>query len=235
MNPIAQRIREARLKAGLSEKQLAKKCGLSASYIEQIEAGRKIINEAAAANILKVFGETVESAFGSYLDETPAPAAPAAQSRPAAQPAAKPAPRVSEPVQVEANDQWAGALSGIIKRFPVTELHSGKAVAEKELPVLNKRIEDIPWEKLLFIAVNDDEAQAHRIRKGDILWVRATDQVQQEGLYIIERQSRRQVALLKKEYGQLQLLKSPGDKRPETLDAKGLKIVGKCVRAEFAL
>lgn len=233
MNPIASRIRESRLKAGLSEKQLAKKCGLSASYIEQIEAGKKIINEAAAANILKVFGDSVESAFGSYLDEAET-VQTAAPKRPAATPV-KAAVKSPEPVQVEANDQWAGALSGIIKRFPVTDLRSGKVAGEKELPVLNKRIEEIPWEKLLFFMASDDDAEAHRIRKGDTLWVHGMEQHQQEGLYIIERQGRRQVALLKKEYGQIQLLKSANDKRPETLDAKSFKIIGRCVRAEFAL
>ena len=48
MNRVAQKIKDARLKSGMSEKQLAKKCGLSVSYILQIETGKKIINEKMA-------------------------------------------------------------------------------------------------------------------------------------------------------------------------------------------
>ncbi len=41
MNRLAEKIKKARLNAKLTEKELAKKCGLSVNYIIQIESGKK--------------------------------------------------------------------------------------------------------------------------------------------------------------------------------------------------
>lgn len=232
MNPIAKRIQDARLKAGMTEKELAKKCGLSPAYIQQIESGKKIINETAASSILKVFGETVESAFGAYLDE-----ADAKETRPEVKKVVqKPVqPPKMEPVQVEPTDQWTGALSGIIKTFPVLDIASGKQQGQKELPVLNKKIEGIPWEKLQFFAASDNQAEAFRVRKGDILWVQETGEVQQAGLHIVARQNVKMIVHIRKEYGQLVLSRTPEDKKPEIVEAKSLRIIGRCMKAEFGL
>lgn len=232
MNPIAKRIQDARRKAGMTEKELAKKCGLSPAYITQIESGKKIINETAAETILKVFGETVETAFGAYLDQPEV-----VQTRPEVKKVApKPVqPPKAESVQVEPTDQWAGALSGIIKTFPVLDLASGKQLGQKELPVLNKKIEGIPWEKLQFYAASDNEAEAFRIRKGDILWVQETAEIQQDGLHIVARQNTKMIVHIRKEYGQLVLSKTPEDKKPETVEAKSLRIIGRCMKSEFEL
>lgn len=231
MNPIAEKIRGLRLKSGMSEKELAKKCGLSPSYITQIESGKKIINETAAASILKAFGETVETALGNYMDDSQeAPPAPKPQ-KPAAQ-MSKPAAPVT---QVEVNDQWAGALSGIIKKFPIVDMRTGKSVGEKELPVLNKKIEGIPWEKLAFYQTADDEAESFRIHSKCVLWVNLMDQMQSDAVYLIERGGKKQICRLKKEYGQLLVHKKPKDLHPEACDPKSVKIVGQCLRVEFQL
>lgn len=231
MNPIAKKIQEARLKAKMTEKELAKKCGLSAPYIIQIESGRKIINETAAAAILKVFGETMESSYAAYIEETdktPVQAAP----RPAVQPKAAP---VQEVVQVEPNAQWAGALTSIIKEFQITDLRSGKMVGKKELPVLNKKIESIPWEKLQFCQVSDDEAAGLRLCKGDILWIQEMKELQGEGIYLLERQNRKQLYRIQKQHGQLALSQKLTEQKPEVVAVKDVRILGKCLRAEFAL
>lgn len=232
LNPIAKKIQEARLKAKMSEKELAKKCGLSAGYISQIESGRKIINETAAAAILKVFGESMESSYSEYLDaDTPAPVARPVVKSVAAM---KPVP-VHEPVQVEANDQWAGALVNIIKEFPVNDIRSGKRVGRKELPILNKKIEEIPWEKLLFFMASDDDAIGLRIGKGDLLWVHEMKELQGEGVYLLEWQNRKQVFRIQKLQGQLGLGQGAVGSKPTIVNLKDIRILGKCIRVECVL
>ena len=71
MNRLAVKIKEARIKAGLTEKQLAKKCGLSVSYIIQIESGKKIVNESVADKILKSLGTTEEFVKEERVVEKP--------------------------------------------------------------------------------------------------------------------------------------------------------------------
>ncbi len=233
MNPIAKKIQEARIKAKMTEKELAKKCGLSAGYIMQIESGKKIINENAADMILAVFGETMESSYAAYLEENERKAEPV-KAAPKVTAPVKPIPAAAA-VQVEPTAQWAGALANIIKQFPVKDVRTDKAVGHKELPVLNKKIDDIPWEKLLFFKASDEEASGLRIKQGDILWVQETAAIQTEGVYLIELQGRKQFFRVQKKTGQLVLSRGPADPKPLTVDVKAIRIIGRCVRVEFML
>ncbi len=45
MSRVSDKIKEARLKKGLTQKQLAKKLGVAENFINEVESGRKIINE----------------------------------------------------------------------------------------------------------------------------------------------------------------------------------------------
>lgn len=231
MNPIAERIRQARTKAGMTEKELAKKCGLSAGYISQIETGKKIINETAAAAILKVFGDSMDTVFNAYIDtpEKPSPVvpSPAPAPRGAVQ---QNQPRI--PTAVEPTDQWAGALASIIREFQITDLRNGKVMGSKELPVLSKKIEGIPWEKLRFFTVPDDEMSGMNLNKGDILWVHEMQELQGEGIYVMEVNNRRQIRQIFKRHGQWQLSRSITDPQMETVDPRTVRLLGRCVRLE---
>ena len=158
MNPIALKIKDARIKANMSEKDLAKKCGVAPSYIIQIESGKKIINEVTAEKILAVFGQKVGFDFGDQEEEE--------------KPVEKKPEKKKEvaPVyyDVEPNDQWAGALANIIKKYPIEEVTTKKVIGSKELPIIAKKVEGFPWEKLMFVQAMNDDLKAVRIRKGEI-------------------------------------------------------------------
>ncbi len=235
MNPVAKKIQEARLKAKRSEKELATKCGLAANYIIKIEASKKIINESTADKILAVFGESMESSYTAYLEEDERKPAPVPVKAPVkVQAPVKPAAS-SESVQVEPNAQWSGALANIIKQFQITDMQSGKVVGQKELPVLNRKIEEVPWEKLMFFKASDDEASGLRISKGDILWVQETTEFQKEGIYLVQRQNRRQFHRVQRQGGQFLLSQGVPGSKPTPVEAKEIRIIGRCVKAEFML
>lgn len=227
MNPLAKKIQEARLKAKMSEKDLAKKCGLAASYIIQIESGKKIINEKTAETILAVFGERVEMDFMSEME----------QEKPAPKPIVKKeAPKPVQPhIAVEPNDQWAGALANIIKTFPIQELSNNKMVGSKELPVLNKSIEGIPWEKLMFFRASDDDAKELRIQMGDVVWVQQIKEIQGKGVYLIEIKNKKMIRRLHKTNNKFEISTGSQDKTPVTAELHEVKILGKCVRVETTL
>jgi len=233
MNPIAQRIRDARLNAQMTEKELAKKCGLSANYIIAIESGRKIVNEDAASAIFALFGESAEIRFSTRRD--PADEKPA---QPEPIPTVSPRPVVAqsaEPVLRERGAQWAGALVNLIQEFPIHELRSNKRVGSKELPTLTKNNEEVPREKLLLFRVSDDDAAALRIRKDDILWVEAGTAVQKEGVYLVDWQNRKQIVHIKKDDGRLLLSRGTSDRKSVSVDLKDVRMIGRCVKVEFAL
>jgi len=58
MNRLAEEIKAKRIAAKLTEKELAKRCGLTASYIIQIELGKKVIKKSFAK---KIFQELVKT------------------------------------------------------------------------------------------------------------------------------------------------------------------------------
>jgi len=175
MNRIALKIKEARQKAKMSEKDLAKKCGLSASYIIQIESGKKVINEKAAEKILKALGEKAE-----IVNQLDVP-----EEKPQRVKEDKPKVEKREVFQpVEPTEQWSDALANIIKKFPVYEMTSNKVVAHKELPILSKKIDGYHWEKLMFCQVNDNEMESLRIKKNDVAMICMTNEIHNNSIYL---------------------------------------------------
>lgn len=228
MNPIAKKIKESRLKANMSEKDLAKKCGVAPSYIIQIESGKKIINEKTAETILAVFGEKVGFDFQDAAEE----------NREAEQKAVKKEAVKVQPsfYEVEPTDQWAGALANIIKKFPVYEVASQKVVGHKELPILGKKVEGIAWDKLRFVRATDNELEAARIKKGDTVMISDMKEVQGKGVYLIEMNQKTMLRIVYKESAnKLIVTKGVKDEPTETVEFSKVKVIGKAVRVEFDL
>lgn len=233
MNPIAKRIQEARLKAKLSEKDLAKKCGVAPSYIIQIESGKKIINEATAEKILSVFGEKVGFDFADVIErerieeeviaaDIKAKLPKQAQAEPAFYP-------------VEPTDQWAGALANIIKKFPIHDVASSKIIGEKELPVLSKKVEGIPAEKVLFVSASDDKLINMRIQKGDVVCIHMSKDFNSKGIYLIEHQGKKSLVLLSRETGNTYGLATDKQSEKQVVQSSSVKLIGKAIRVEFTL
>lgn len=78
-NSVGQRIREARLRANLSQERLAERAGLAAGYISQIETGRKVPSAKAISRI----SEALQTDMASFLmiDREPSPESNAMISR----------------------------------------------------------------------------------------------------------------------------------------------------------
>jgi transcriptional regulator with XRE-family HTH domain len=225
MNRLAVKIKEARLKLKLTEKQLAKKCGLTESYVIQIESGKKVINETAAETILKVLGEKTELVSQQDLIE---------ESKPAEENKDKNKKEVFQPIQPTA--QWEDALSNIIKKIPIYELHSNKIIGYKELPIIGKKIEGYHWDKILFVQSPNDYLEALRIQKNDIVMVCLTNEIQNNNIYLLEYNQKKIIRLLRKESNNRVIMsKGMKDEEREIEALNKIKIIGKCVKVEFKL
>jgi len=224
MNRLAVKIKEARVAAGLSEKDLAKKCGLSVGYILQVESGKKIVNESVAEKILKALG-----AKETFVEE----------ERPEEKPAEKPAkiaeaPRPQETLIVEPSQSWADALSGVIKKYPVVDLQSNKTVEYKELPIIGKKVEGHHPDKIMFAKASNNDMEAFRIEKGDVLTIFATKEIQNNGIYIVEMDGKKMIRQLRKEQNNIvQLAKCPNDSSAVAIDIKKVKVLGRVIKNEF--
>lgn len=228
MNPIALKIREARLKANMSEKDLAKKCGVAPSYIIQIESGKKVVNEQTAERILAVFGEKVGFDFSDKISEEEE----ASTAKVVKKEVAKP----QEFYNVEPTDQWAGALANIIKKFPVYDVLTNKILDQKELPVLGKKVDGVAWEKILFVKASDDELSELRIKKGDTILVHLNKEVIGRGIYLVEIDQKKCLRVVQKDTGNtLAISKNLKPDQKEIYQNAQVKVLGKCVRVEFNL
>ena len=58
MSRLGDTIKQERLRAGWSHKQLAKKSGVSEKFLMEVEAGTRIIADTQATRILKVLGKS---------------------------------------------------------------------------------------------------------------------------------------------------------------------------------
>jgi len=227
MNRLAIKIKEARIKANMSEKELAKACGQNINYILQIESGKKVINEQMAEKLLKILGEQIE-----FFQDVEKEVVPEAPSKPLVKPVSKPTVAESS---VTPNDQWTDALSGVIKKFPVIDELSGKALDFKELSILGKKIDGIHFEKIMFVMVSESELPKFRILKGDVLTLHMTTEIQNQGLYYFEYNQKRMIRQLSKHQNNIAVF-SKGPNEIETeIELKSLKILGKIVKVEFTL
>lgn len=179
MNRLAKKINEARIAAGLTEKELAMKCGLSVSYILQVETGKKIINESVAEKILKALG-----AQERFIDEEK-PAEKSSKNNESS--------KLPKGIIIEPTASWADALAGLIKKYPVYDLLSGKIVSFKELPIIHKKIYGYHPDKIMFVKSSNSEMAVFRIEKDDILTVYITKEIQNGGIYLCEMDDRKMI------------------------------------------
>ena len=57
MSRVGDRIKQVRESKGISQKQLGKKIGVAESFINEVEMGKKVLNEKFLEKISKVLGE----------------------------------------------------------------------------------------------------------------------------------------------------------------------------------
>lgn len=54
MSRVGEKIKEARLKSGMTQKALAKKLGVAEKYINEVEMGRKVVQESFIDRAAKI-------------------------------------------------------------------------------------------------------------------------------------------------------------------------------------
>ena len=175
MSRLGDLIRTERLRQKLTPKQVARKCGVSESYLLAVEAGTRIIADDQARRILKTMGLRQQNEAEFTLDDIaatvdlvqvqPRMAAAAVKQKP------KEAVKVAETEEKEegvAGSVWLDALQSVLKRVPVMNAVM-KPVNYKLVPVENGRIEGANPDKVFFYLVPDDSMRGFRICRGDLV------------------------------------------------------------------
>ena len=177
MSRLGDLIRTERIRQKLTPKQVARKCGVSESYLLAVEAGTRIIADDQARRILKSIGLKQQTEAEFTLDDIAATVdlaqvqprmATAAQVKKPQRKEAELAASTVEKDESVAGSVWLDALQSVLKRVPVMNAVM-KPVSYQLVPVENGRIEGANPDKVFFYLAPDDSMRGFRIHKGDIV------------------------------------------------------------------
>ena len=174
MSRLGDLIRTERIRHKLTPKQVAKKCGVSESYLVAVEAGTRIIADDQARRILKAIGLKQQTEAEFTLDDIAA-TVDLAQVQPKMAEVLKKKPEKKEAELAASSEDegvagsvWLDALQSVLKRVPVMNAVM-KPVSYKLVPVENGRIEGANPDKVFFYLAPDDSMRGFRIHRGDIV------------------------------------------------------------------
>lgn len=253
MSRLGDLIRTERLRQKMTPKQVARKCGVSESYLLAVEAGTRIIADDQARRILKTIGLREQTEADFTLDDIAA-TVDLAQVAPqmAAQPKARKTERVNdvEAVRVASTNQetkeeekdetvsgsiWLDALQSVLKRVPVMNAVM-KPVDYRLIPITNNRIEGASPDKVFFFLAPDDTMRGFRIHSGDIALIVPAQSPVDGAIMLVEYNSHRYLRKIKRLDGMNVLLQSyDREYDAETASLTDVVFLGRAVKLEISL
>ncbi len=250
MSRLGDLIRTERLRQKLTPKQVARKCGVSESYLLAVEAGTRIIADDQARRILKTIGLRDQTEADFTLDDIAATvdlaqvAPQMAKPRPKPAPAPRPEPeavRVASTNPEEDKDEgvagsvWLDALQSVLKRVPVMNAVM-KPVDWRLVPILQGRIEGAAPDKVFYFLAPDDSMRGFRIHAGDTALIVPAQSPVDGAVMLVEYNSHRYLRKVKRLEG-MQVLLQSYDREYDAVTApiSEVTFLGRAVRLEIAL
>lgn len=247
MSRLGDLIRTERLRSKMTPKQVAKKCGVSESYIMAVEAGTRIIADDQARRILKTIGLREQTEADFSLDDIAATvdlaaAAPAVAQSVAAKPRATGSrlvrPDEDAPAEKDsgvAGSVWLDALTSVLKRVPVLNAVM-KPVDHRLIPIQGGKIEGANPDKVFYYLAPDDSMRGFRIHAGDIALIVPAQSPVDGSVMLVEHNSHRYLRKVKKLDGFQVLLQSyDREYDAETVQLNECTFLGRAVKLEISL
>ncbi|MPM62605.1 hypothetical protein SDC9_109481 [bioreactor metagenome] len=222
MSRIGEKIKNIRIEKGLTQKQLGKKLGVAEGFINEVESGRKVINQSLIDRIGKVLGKDLNDITMSFEEEV--------------YKEEKQTKFEYQPKKEKINDVWNEAFGSVIKNIPIYSYELNKMLGHKKMPLIENKIEGFAQDKVVFLQMQDDEMMGFRIAKGDIAFANLTNEVQNNSICLVEygNESKiRQIKIL--DSNKVLLISNAGSVRTETIEKKSLKIIAKLNKLEITL
>ena len=242
MSRLGDLIRTERVRQKMTPKQVARKCGVSESYIMAVEAGTRIIADDQARRILKTIGLREQTEADFTLDDIAATVDLASVQPQLAKAVAKPKPREVEKVaSTEEKDEgvagsvWLDALTSVLKRVPVMNAVM-KPVDYQLLPIQNGRIEGANPDKVFYFLAPDDSMRGFRIHSGDRALIVPAQSPVDGAVMLVEYNEHRYLRKVKKLDGFQVLLQSyDREYDAQTAQLSEVNFIGRAVRLEINL
>lgn len=242
MSRLGDLIRTERVRAKMTPKQVAKKCGVAESFIVAVEAGTRIIADDQARRILKTIGLKEHNEADFTLDDIAATVDLASVQPQMAKAVAQPKPKTVEKVaSTEEKDEgvvgsvWLDALTSVLKHVPVMNAVM-KPVDHKLLPIQGGKIEGANPDKVFYFLAPDDSMRGFRIHAGDHALVVPSQSPVDGAVMLVEYNNHRYLRKVKK-LDTYQVLLQSYDREYDAVTAKlgDVNFIGRVVKLEITL
>ncbi len=222
MSRIGERIRYLRTMRGLTQKQLGKMVGVSDKFLEEVEAGKRIINDDVLKKVSKVLEQDMDDEMSARADEDAA--------------VKKSESTVKKAPAREVQKLWTDAFDSVLKTVNVYGYDLEKVLYTRQLPVVSNKVEGYPKDKVLFIRIQDNEMTGFRIMEGDIAFGYTTNEIENNSICLVEYEGQRFLRQVKKLDSERALLVSNnGRLMTDTVSVKEIKVLARLERLEIKL
>ncbi|MGL5352489.1 MAG: helix-turn-helix domain-containing protein [Clostridium sp.] len=226
MSRVGEKIKEARLKMGMTQKALGKKLGVADKYINEVELGRKVALESFIDKAAKILKTDLNDISMVVTDEAVMEER-AAFNEMKTQNAKK---------KVETNEIWNDAFASVLKNVPIYDYTLKNSKGFKELPIHSNKVEGYPLDKVLYIEVQDDEMTGFRMLKGDLVFSHLVKEISNNGIFLVDYKGQRKIRQIKSlGNSKILLVSNGGSLMTETMEAKEIDVIAKLERIEIKL
>ena len=249
MSRLGDLIRTERIRQNMTPKQVARKCGVSESYIIAVENGTRIIADDQARRILKSIGLKQQTEADFSLDDIAAtvdlaqasPSLSGAVKKPA--PAPAPRPQAEKVASTEPDKEsegvtgsiWLDALTSVLKNVPVMNAVL-QPVDHRLLPIIQGRIEGGAPDKVFYFLAPDDSMRGFRIHSGDLALIVPAQSPIDGAIMLVEYNNHRFLRKIKTLSPTSYLLQSyDREYDAVTVQLREFTCIGRVARVEFTL
>ncbi|MBE6051972.1 MAG: helix-turn-helix transcriptional regulator [Clostridium sp.] len=232
MSRVGEKIKDARLKSGLSQKALAKKLGVSDKFINEVETGRRV----AAENFIEKAGKLLKVDFNDIsmvvtdedlMEERKVEKAKAKETKGKA--------KVQARILGETSEVWTDAFSSVLKRVNVYDYSLKNVLGGKELPNYSNKVEGFPSDKVIYLKIADNDMSGFRMMKDDIAFGHLVKEAS-NGIFLIELKGKRAIRQIKLlGNSRALLISNAGSVMTETVELNNIKVIAKLERVEISL
>lgn len=226
-NRVGERIKEVRESQNMTQKALAKKLGVADKFINDVELGRKIINESLISKISKVLKVDLNDVSMLGTDEELAKEKALMREQEAKKPT-KP--------NTEVNEVWNQAFGSVLKNVPIYDYNLSKVQGHKQLSMSSNKIDGHNNDKVFYLKIEENDMTGFRIEKGDLALCYSIKEIENNTVALVEFNNKRVVRQIKKlDNTKVLLISNGGSMKTETANIKEIKPIGTLYRIEFSI
>lgn len=226
MSRVGEKIKEARLKSGMSQKLLAKKLGVAEKFINEIEMGRRVAQESLIDKASKILNADFNDVSMVVTDEALIEERKAMSD----------VKNKSSKGNIEKDEVWTNAFSSVLKNVPILDYSLKNNKGFKELPIHSNKVEGYSQDKVLYLEIQDDEMSGFRMLKGDLAFATLVKEVSNNGIFLVEYKGIRAIRQIKNlGNSKVLLVSNAGSLLTETMNFNEISVLAKLDRIEIKL